>query len=139
MAASDNAAVLRQLFEAVNDNDTERMVDLVNDDIVIHTPAPGIGTGKEGMRQLMTIYYSSFSPRHVDVHDIVADGDRVAVRHTHYLTHNGEFAGIRPTGRELVVDGIELYRVQDGKPCEMWRHDDFLGLMRQLGAIPVPA
>jgi steroid delta-isomerase-like uncharacterized protein len=127
------------MFEAINDNDAERMVDLVNDDIVIHTPVPGIGTGKEGMRQLMTIYFSSFMPQHVDVHDIVAEGDRVAVRHTHHLTHNGEFAGIPPTGRELVVEGIEMYRVRDGKVSEMWHHDDFLGLMQQIGAIPVPA
>ena len=139
MAATDSAAVLREMFVAINDNDGERMVDLVNDDLVIHTPVPGIGTGKAGMRQLMTVYFSSFSPQHVDVHDIVADGDRVAVRHTHHLTHSGEFAGVPPTGKQLVVEGIEMYRVRDGKVSEMWHHDDFLGLMQQLGVVPGPA
>ena len=138
MAESDSA-VIRELFAAINANDIERMVELVADDIVIHTPVPGVGSGKAGMRQLMTIYFSAFSPQHVDVNDIVAEGDRVAVRHTHYLTHGGEFAGLPPTGKQAVVEGIELYRVRDGRIAEMWHHDDMLGLMQQLGAIPVPA
>ena len=73
MAATDNAGVLREMFAAINDNDIERVIDLVNDDIVIHTPVPGIGTGKAGMRQLMTIYFSAFTPQHVDLSDVVAE------------------------------------------------------------------
>ena len=139
MATNDPAVVIREMFAAVNDGDIERLVELVSDDFQCHTPVPEIGSGRAGMRQLMTIYFSSFKPQRVDIHDIIADGDRVAVRHTHYLTHAGEFAGIPPTGREIVVEGIELFRVRDGKVAEMWHHDDFLGLMQQIGAIQVAA
>lgn len=132
-------AVIQELFAAVNDGDIDRMVALVSDDFVVHTAVPGIGTGKAGMRQLMRIYFGAFTPQHVDVNDIVADGDLVAVRHAHHITHSGEFAGVPPTGKQVVVEGIEMYRVRDGKISEMWHHDDMLGLMQQLGAIPVLA
>jgi predicted ester cyclase len=69
---------------------------------------------------------------------MVVDGDRIAVRHTHYATQAGEFAGIPPTGRRVTVPGIEILRLRDGQIVEFWHHDDFLALMQQLGAIPSP-
>jgi hypothetical protein len=42
------------------------------------------------------------------------------------------------SGKKAVVEGLEMYRVVDGKIAEMWHHDALLGLMQQLGAIPAP-
>ncbi len=139
MVTRENKDVIHELIDAINANDIDRMVALVSDDFVIHTQVPGIGSGRQGMHQLMSTYFTAFPEQHVDVHAVVSDGDLVAVRHTHHLTHSGEFAGLPPTGKHVVIDGIEMYRISDGKIHEMWHHDDMLGLMQQLGAIPVPA
>ena len=72
------------------------------------------------------------------VEDIVASGDRVAVRWTFHGTHQGEFLGIPPTGKPVTMAAIEINRVRDGKVAEHWVQLDQLGMLRQLGAIPSP-
>jgi len=44
--------------------------------------------------------------------------------------------GVEPTGREIVLRGINLFRVVDGKIVERWGRLDNLGLMQQLGLVP---
>jgi hypothetical protein len=43
-----------------------------------------------------------------------------------------------PTGRQAVVSGIEIFRIEHGLIAEMWHQDDLLSLLQQLGAIPAP-
>jgi steroid delta-isomerase-like uncharacterized protein len=111
---------------------------LVSDDIVIHTQVPGIAPGREEFHAFMTGFFAAFPEQSVEVHEVLAEGDRVAARHTHHVTHGGEFAGLPPTGRQASVDGLELFRIEHGRIAEMWHHDDLLGLMQQLGAAPAP-
>jgi len=44
--------------------------------------------------------------------------------------------GVPPTGREVVLAGINIFRVQDGKLVERWGRTDDLGLLQQLGIVP---
>jgi predicted ester cyclase len=43
------------------------------------------------------------------------------------------------TGRRVSMEGISIYRVENGRLAEAWVRYDALGLMQQLGAIPQPA
>jgi steroid delta-isomerase-like uncharacterized protein len=133
VSIDENKRVIRELFDAVNQNDLERIMTMVTDDVVVHTPIPGVPPGREGLRGFMGVYFGAFPEQRVEVHELVAEGDRVLARHTHHVKHGGEFAGMPPTGREAVVHGLELFRIADGKVAEMWHHDDLLGLMQQLG------
>jgi predicted ester cyclase len=53
-------------------------------------------------------------------------------------THEGEFQGIPPTGRQVAATGVGIGRIQDGRIAEAWAAYDALGVMQQLGAIPAP-
>ena len=68
--------------------------------------------------------------------ELMAEGARVAERWTGRGTHQGEFQGIAPTGRQITVPGFVFYRVASGKITEFRGLFDGLALMRQLGAIP---
>ncbi|HEX9076539.1 MAG TPA: ester cyclase, partial [Anaerolineae bacterium] len=57
---------------------------------------------------------------------------------TYLLKHKGAFQGIPPTGKEVSVTGIEIYRIVNGKFVEQWVEADTLGLMQALGALPAP-
>ena len=138
MSLAENKAVVRHMFDAVNASDLDRAHTLVADDVTVHTSIPGIEPGREGFRQFIGVYLSAFPEQGVEVHEMVAEGDRVLVRHTHHVTHGGEFAGMPPSGKQAIVDGLELFRVNNGQIAEMWHHDDLLGLMQQLGAVPTP-
>jgi steroid delta-isomerase-like uncharacterized protein len=139
VSSDQNKAVVRRVFEEiVNKQNLAAIDDLLSPDIVIHTPVPGVGSGIESFRQFIGMFLSAFPQQHTELHDLIAEGDRVAVRHTHRGTHGGEFMGMPPTGRQFAVDGIEVFRIADGKVAEFWHMDDFLGLLQQLGAVPAP-
>jgi steroid delta-isomerase-like uncharacterized protein len=133
-----NKALVRELFACVDRGDLEGLLELVAEDIVIHTPVPGVENGREGFRAFMQGFFSAFPEQSVEIHDLIADDDQVVARHTHHATHGGEFLGAPPTGRTAQVDGIEIFRIQDGKVIEFWHNDDLLSLIQQLGLIPSP-
>ena len=51
-------------------------------------------------------------------------------------THRGDLFGISPTGKQVRMGGISIYRIADGRMREAWVARDDLGLLRQLGAVP---
>jgi steroid delta-isomerase-like uncharacterized protein len=137
MTIEHNKAVARQFYEhgATGHRDDE----LIAEDVVYHGP-PMLGElhGRERFKQVLGVFRAAFPGFETTIDDIVAEGDRVAVLHTHHATQRGEFAGIPPTGKRVTVAGIELLRLRDGQIVEFWHHDDFLALMQQLGALPAP-
>jgi SnoaL-like polyketide cyclase len=74
----------------------------------------------------------------VTIEEMVAEGDKVAVRRTCEGTHRGELLGIPPTGKHVRVSGISIFCLTRGKIAEQWEQLDQLALMRQLGVLPTP-
>jgi predicted ester cyclase len=72
-----------------------------------------------------------------DIHDQIAQGDLVANRLTWRGVHSAELAGVAPTGRAVELRGINIFRVKDGRVVEQWAELDMLGLLQQIGAIPL--
>jgi predicted ester cyclase len=75
----------------------------------------------------------------VTIEELVAEGDKVAVRRSYEGTHRGELLGIPPTGKQVRIGGISIFRLTEGKIAEHWEQLDRLALMQQLGVIPAPA
>jgi predicted ester cyclase len=72
------------------------------------------------------------------IEDLIAEGDKVVARWRSRATHQGDYMGIAPSGKEVQFTGISFYRIEEGKIAESWNIEDQLGLMRQIGAIPEP-
>jgi predicted ester cyclase len=68
--------------------------------------------------------------------EMVSEEDKIAARFTMRGTHQGPFFGVPPTGREIVVEALNLYHLSAGKIVEEYGHPDMLGLMQQIGALP---
>ncbi|MBI4213750.1 MAG: ester cyclase [Chloroflexi bacterium] len=93
-------------------------------------------SGVRGFRALIDMATSAFPDLHVEVHDVLGEGDRVAARLTISGTHRGVFMGtIQPTGTRAVWEGIDIFRLMDGRIFERWNSRDLLGLMTQLGVV----
>ena len=67
---------------------------------------------------------------------MVAEGDKVVIRHTIQATHNCTFVGIPATGKNVSIKGSDLYKIEGRKILEWWEFNDMLGLMTQIGAFP---
>ena len=84
----------------------------------------------------MRNWNSTFADSHFTVHHEIAEGDLVLTHWTWTARHQGEYAGIAPTGKPIKVDGVGIWRIADGKVVEHWSYYDKLDLVQQLGAIP---
>lgn len=90
------------------------------------------GGGLKGIQGAVRSHRTSFPDWHEKVDDIVAEGDRVAIRITSTGTQLGAFAGIAPTGRKINIEEIHIFRLTDGKIAEQWGMPDVHGLLEQL-------
>jgi len=84
------------------------------------------------------MFRSGMPDLRVDILDMIAEGDKVAVRYTVEGTHEGDLFGVPPPGRRVSIESMTVERVSDGKIREHWRVTDTLDMMQQLGAIPAP-
>ena len=84
-------------------------------------------------------FEKSFPGYDLEVEDMVAEGDKVALRALFSGVHQDEFQGIPATAREVSLPVMLMYRIQDGKIAQFWMSADSLSLLQQLGAVPVPA
>jgi steroid delta-isomerase-like uncharacterized protein len=139
MSTEQNKAIVRRIYDELLNQENRSIIDeIYAQDLIMHDPFMGTVTGVDAFRQLLSMFDTAFPGHRAQVHHVLAEGDLVAVVHTHTAKHTGPFMGMPPTGKEVVVPGVEVFRMVDGKIAEFWRHDDDAGLMMQLGAIPAP-
>jgi ketosteroid isomerase-like protein len=138
MSAENEALVGRFLEEFCNQRQLDVADEIVAADYVAHGPQAPPAEGPEGVKARVGMYQESLDG-HWDLDEIFSVGDRVVARWTGSGTHRGELMGLEPTGKQIEVDAISIFRVADGKIAEEWTVWDALGLMQQVGAVPAPA
>lgn len=107
-------------------------------DFVNHDPnAPDV-RDLESYKGFIGMVRTGLPDFHVTIEDLVTEGDKVASRWTARGTHQGEFFGIPPTGKQATWTGMTIYRFAGGKIVEAWWIKDVMGLLQQLGVIPPP-
>jgi predicted ester cyclase len=130
-ALEDHKAVVRRhLEEAVSGRRPELWDELMAEGFVLHHPQ--VRPGRAGYAEACEAMWSGFPDVGVEVLDMVAEGDRVAVRYVERGTHTGMFMGMAPSGRRYEKHGFVLYRMEDGRLAEAWYQEDDLGYQRQL-------
>ncbi len=138
MSGEENKALVRCWVEAWNTGNIDAVGGFVTVDYVRHDPNSPEVRGPEAEQRLVEMYRAAFPDLRFTVEHLVAEGDSVAARLTVRGTHRGELLGIPPTGNQVTLAVMELYRLADGKIAEQWVTMDALGLLQQLGAIPGP-
>ncbi|MFN8458028.1 MAG: ester cyclase [Anaerolineae bacterium] len=138
MSTEANKAIVRRNFEEAWNKMNLAVVDeLVAPDYIGHFAShPQPVSGIEACKQFMSGYFVAFPDAHFDIEDMVAEGDKVVARWTVRGTHQGNLAGIPPTGKPITVPGMWILRLANGKIAEQWGINDTLGLMQQIGVIP---
>jgi steroid delta-isomerase-like uncharacterized protein len=135
-----NIQVVRRFFEVgPSSGDLATADSLLASEFSLHTPLPTPGPGIEAMNNVITTCRAAFHGLHVTIDDMMADGDKVTCRFTARGTHLGEFMGVPPTGKEIAMTGIEIFRLHDGKIAELWGEANLMGLMMQLGILSGPS
>jgi steroid delta-isomerase-like uncharacterized protein len=132
-----NKALIRWWTAALNAGNVARLRALAAPDCIVHLggrPSQDIAAAE----RFVVSFRVAFPDGPLSIDDLIAEGDRVAHRWTVHGTHQRDFEGIPATGRLVTMTGIFIYRIAGGRVVEIWASVDDLGLLQQLGVVPVP-
>src|SRR5512135_2514646 len=135
-----NMTTVRKFFEVGPSKGDIAAADvLLGPGFTLHVPLPTRGTGTEAINDIILSCRAAFGGLFVTIDDMIGDGDKVTCRFTARGVHSGEFMGVPPTGKQIAMTGIEIFRLQNGKIIELWGEANLIGLMGQLGLMPIPS
>ena len=139
--SEQNKAVVRRFIEEVwNGRNLDAIDEIISADHVDHDPArAGTPGGSAGVRAFVEMYLKAFPDAHIEMGELVAEGDLVAGPWRATGTHQGDLMGMPATGKSISVTGMGMDRVVDGKIVESWANWDALGMLGQIGVAPAPA
>lgn len=133
--SGSNTSVVERFIDAVFVRfDADAAARLITPDFVSHPwAALGAPAGPAGVHAIVPFFRTAFDEVNATVLDRMVDGDRVALRYAYAGRHMGDLFGIPATGRHFRIEGIAIFRLENGRVAEYWREEDMLGLQRQLG------
>jgi ketosteroid isomerase-like protein len=118
-----NKAPVRRLVDAVFNGGHLEVIDQ------LYAPALAPAT-----KRWITPFRANFPDVHMELVELIAEGDKVVGRFTCSATHLGEWLGQAPTGRRFErVDEVWIFRFRDGRIVHVWSLEDTLDRLRQLG------
>ena len=124
------------VLDLIHEGNLGLIDELVASDYVYREPTLGEKHGREGCKQVMTLYRNAFPDAKLTIEDQIAEHDTVVTRWMARGTHRGEFMGIKPTNKKATIQGVIITRVDNGKIVEEFETYDALGLLRQIGVAP---
>ncbi len=139
--SEENKAIVRRFVDEVQSQHKLDVLDeLFAPDIVNHSEATGVSLppGVEGFKAFLGMMFVAFPDVRATINNQVAEGDRVVTHKTFRGTHQGEFMGIAPTGKTVEIEGMDVFRIVEGKCTDHWGVFDQLGMLQQIDAIPTP-
>lgn len=136
-----NKDLVRQFGEALNAADWEALAGLVAEDLHRHSAAtegPPV-TSLDQFIQLQESFLASIPDQRVTMHDMVAEGDRVAILATYTGTNTGPMGDVPATGKAVEAPFLAMFRIEGGMIAEMWVEWDNLAMLKQMGLFLPPA
>ena len=131
-----NKDVARRWFDLVTRGRVEELCAMTAPSWRMHGGPPALPPGPDGIRALFAT--SGRIEQAWTVEDVIAEGDRVAVRASNSCLQES-FLGIPGQGRRQEFSATFIFRIVAGQVHEIWRNADDLGRVLQLGARIEPA
>ena len=138
--AEDNAELVTRFYAEVWNGDRQPgLAGFVAPSHAFHDPtAPDAPAGPDGVAACVAGLRRTFPDLALTLDDVVARGDRIAVRFTLRGTHRGRFLGAEGTDRAVEVAGVAVHRIADDQIAATWLSWDTFGLAQRLGLFLVP-
>jgi predicted ester cyclase len=131
-----NKVIARGFMETIfSGHDVDAVDRFVAPDFVDHNPWEARPPTREGWKAGAAEFVAAFPDLRCEIDDLIAEGDRVAVRNRLMGTHRGEFVA-PPTGRWVEFRSVDIVRLVDGRIVEHWGLTDALTFLRQIGQLP---
>ena len=133
-AGTDNIEIITRFEHAFRAADQATIDELCDPGVVDHNPAPDHEPTLAGFKQKVAGFKALFPDLAEDLRDIVAGGDTVATRWVVTGSLRQDFMGIPASGQPIRVEGMNFYRLRDGRVTDIWTQFDGIALTQQLTA-----
>ncbi len=117
----EKVVVWKYMVQGWGQGDLALVDEIVAPDVIDHDPFPGQKAGREGWKQALLMIRGIMPDMKVAIEEMVQEGEHVAVRYVCLGTNQGEFQGRPPTGKPMLIRGIGIERVTNGKMSETHR------------------
>jgi steroid delta-isomerase-like uncharacterized protein len=138
MSTESNKALVQRYQDAHNANNLAALDEIVSPDLISHNMQPGVPAGREGGKMVHQGLLATFPDQRTETLSLIAEGDKVVQHFTVSGTDKGGLFGAPPTGKSYKVPGISIFRIANGKIVEHWGVFDQMGVLQQLGMMPMP-
>ena len=129
---------MQRFLEFINTGSETLANELIAQDAVFNVPGhPEPMRGPEGYLAIVGMMREGFPDIQWRLDEMVAEGDKVAMRFTMKGTHRGTFVGVPPTGKTIEAQSMAFYRLSGGQIVGEHGLPDMLGLLQQIGAVPI--
>ena len=137
----ENAATARELVERVlNEGDIPFADKVLSESYVEGSPMPGGTTDKAGAIAMFTMMREMTPDMHIDIEDVIASGNKVAMRSTMIGTDTTGMPGMPATGKPFSMGAMDVFTFDDdGMNTGHYGIYDIVGMMMQLGHMPAPS
>ena len=113
------------------DRDLTAVDDYIHPDFHSHNPL--VKPGRDAYRAFAAGFHQGIPDLRPDIHQVMADGDRVVTFIRWEGTHTGPFLGVAPTGKQVIFETADIYRMRDDLFIEHWDVVDKLSIATELG------
>lgn len=138
MDVEQNRTLVRRFHDILNRGGLDRYGEILPPAYVDRNPLPGQASGIKGLIEALAGFRAAFPDIRFTIEDILAEGDRVAVRTTGEGTHRGDFMGFRPTAKRVRFAAIDIHRIASGRIAASWHVDEIASVLAQIGALSPP-
>src|SRR5918912_1181008 len=139
MTAPGNKALVEWYYEDIwNAENVAAADEILSSTFTFYPPDSPEGLrGRATYKAYVELHRRAFPNLRITVIDVLAEGDRVAVQWAMQGTHHGAFGRVMPTGAEIIVRGVDLVHIADGRIVALHSYFDLLTVIHQRRAHPV--
>jgi predicted ester cyclase len=125
--------VLRFNKDFIEGGSTAVFNEIIAPDFINQTAPDGVPKGPEGVLYFFNHFLKpSFPDLKVEIISQVSEDDKVTTHKKFYATHSGDFMGIPATGKKVVMEVMDIIRLQNGQFKEHWNVVDWQNILQQL-------
>ena len=136
MTNNDLKSIYQRFADAVNRRDLDALDQIFDPELINHGADPGEPRGAYHFKQVFRNFIAACPDLQVTIEDSITKDDKLVVRWTDTGTHTGApLLGVPATGKQIILTGIDILRIRDGKIVERWAENDMRYLMETLGLI----
>jgi len=142
--AATNAELIRRQNEIQNTGNFEAAAQFFAEDTRNH----GVAVGRKGVLRVLTDIFTTFPDFRSEIFDLMSVDNMVVIRTINTGTHlgvsripfnGGLLVGVPPTNKKYKVQTIHWHTLKDGLIVEHRANRDDIGMMQQLGLLPMTA